>query len=451
MEDRITYLESGIECLESLITFRLRQILANDGSSVATLDVPVEVLDYFKDIMAGSKPFKAEEVFGQQECYCVLVALAPHLSVDFFDKIISREYPAAGDFPAFGGVRGKYNRGLIPTGDTILFLLAGSNLEERLRVITLFKESHFFHRRGILSLGETSNGEPITSGKIILSQDIVQLTMEGNLSLPKFGKDFPAQRISTNLDLETLILDENTYRQIFEIENWIKHGEVLLKDPKLGKHIKRGYRALFHGPPGTGKTLTATILGKRNNKHVYRIDLSLVVSKYIGETEKNLAIMFNKAEHKDWILFFDEADALFGKRTNVKDAHDRYANQEIAYLLQRIENYDGLVVMATNMKKNIDEAFLRRFQSVIHFPMPNSEERIKIWEQALPSSLPLHTEVDITAIGKKYKISGASIINVIHYCSLQAKSRKNGTCQLQFQDFVTGIRREMAKDGRIMS
>ena len=131
----------------------------------------------------------------------------------------------------------------------------------------------------------------------------------------------------------------------------------------MRKRVKPGYRALFHGPPGTGKTLTATLLGKHTGRPVFRIDLSRVVSKYIGETEKNLSRLFDKAEHKDWILFFDEADALFGKRTEIRDAHDKYANQEVAYLLQRIESYAGLVILATNQRGNIDEAFLRRFQA----------------------------------------------------------------------------------------
>ena len=141
----------------------------------------------------------------------------------------------------------------------------------------------------------------------------------------------------------------------------------------MKKVLKPGFKALFHGLPGTGKTLTAMLIGKKTGLDIYRVDLSQMVSKYIGETEKNLAKVFDKAEHKNWILFFDEGDALFGKRTNTKDAHDRYANQQVSYLLQRIEEYDGLVILATNLKNNIDDAFLRRFQSIIHFPMARTQ------------------------------------------------------------------------------
>ena len=127
---------------------------------------------------------------------------------------------------------------------------------------------------------------------------------------------------------------------------------------------------LFIGASGTGKKTFASLIGQQSGKEIFRIDLSMVVSKYIGETERNLELIFAKAESKDWILFFDEADALFGKRTNVRDAHDKYANQEVAYLMKRIEDHNGIVILATNKKSNIDEAFTRRFNSIIHFPLP---------------------------------------------------------------------------------
>jgi len=146
----------------------------------------------------------------------------------------------------------------------------------------------------------------------------------------------------------------------------------LINRESTEKKLKPGYRTLFYGPQGSGKKLTAVLIGKEFDKPVYKIDLSNLVSKYIGETEKNLRIIFDSAEGKEWILFFDEADALFGERTGVKDAHDRYSNQEVSYLLQRIEDYNGLVILATNMKNNIDEAFIRRFNLIIRFPLSKS-------------------------------------------------------------------------------
>lgn len=176
--------------------------------------------------------------------------------------------------------------------------------------------------------------------------------------------------LSTRLSWEDMLLPADTKKALQELSLQVQ----LLKTTtaaaeKTSRRIKRGHKVLFHGPPGTGKTIAATLLGKDNGLPVYRVDLTGIVSKYIGETEKNLERLFTKATQKNGILFFDEADALFGKRTNVRDAHDRYANIDTAWLMQRIEAYKGLLIFATNSKDNIDDAFIRRLQAVIHFPV----------------------------------------------------------------------------------
>ncbi|WP_260607570.1 ATP-binding protein [Chitinophaga polysaccharea] len=200
------------------------------------------------------------------------------------------------------------------------------------------------------------------------------------------------------------------------------------------------------GPPGTGKTFTASLLGKYTGRDVYKIDLSMVVSKYIGETEKNLETLFAKAADKGWIIFFDEADALFGKRTNVRDAHDKYANQEVSYLLQRIEDFNGLVILATNMKNNIDDAFIRRFNAIIQFQVPGERERAAIWQKTFPPNVSFQDDEDIPGKVKKYEITGGNIINVVQYACLKALERK--TAKVSLDDVVNGIRKEMNKEGR---
>jgi SpoVK/Ycf46/Vps4 family AAA+-type ATPase len=205
---------------------------------------------------------------------------------------------------------------------------------------------------------------------------------------------------------------------------------------------------LFYGPPGTGKTLTASLLGKMFNLDVYRIDLSMVISKYIGETEKNLEKVFKRAENKNWILFFDEADALFGKRTNITDSHDKYANQEIAYLMQRLEDYPGLVIMASNMRNNVDEAFTRRLQSVIYFQKPQPKERLKIWTHAFSEeSQPPGTD-EMERIAQLYELSGGSIMNVVQYASLMALNRNEKI--ISTGDVIEGIKREYRKEGKTL-
>ena len=189
------------------------------------------------------------------------------------------------------------------------------------------------------------------SGKLQMDEEYVAKLTTGTVLKPQLGPNFPASLIETGLEWEDLVLKQKTISEIKEIEIWLKHNDVLMSDWGMQHKIKPGYRVMFHGPPGTGKTLTAGLLGKYTKKDVYRIDLSMVVSKYIGETEKNLSSLFDKALNKDWILFFDEADSIFGKRTNVRDAHDKYANQEVSYLLQRIEAHPGLVILASNFQK----------------------------------------------------------------------------------------------------
>ena len=193
-------------------------------------------------------------------------------------------------------------------------------------------------------------------------------------------------------------------------------------------------------------SIAAPLTHGSSGSDVIASNLSLVVSKYIGETEKNLARVFDQAQHKGWILFFDEADALFGKRSETKDAHDRYANQEVAYLLQRIETFDGIAVLASNQKGNIDQAFARRFESVIYFPMPRPEERLRLWRQSFSPKARLEESVDLDKIATQYELCGGSIMNVVRYASLQALER--GSSLVSLETLERGVRREHAKEGK---
>jgi SpoVK/Ycf46/Vps4 family AAA+-type ATPase len=188
---------------------------------------------------------------------------------------------------------------------------------------------------------------------------------------PDFSSDFPASRLTAPLAKDTLDLPQQTQDQIDRIEAMIMCEHSVHQLRSLNKELSLGHRILFHGPSGTGKTLTAAVLGQSTGREVYRIDLSKLMSKYIGETEKNLSRVFDEAEKNGWILFFDEADALFGKRTETRSSHDRYANQEVSYLLQRIDNCSCVIIFATNSRGNIDSAFLRRFQSMVAFALPH--------------------------------------------------------------------------------
>jgi hypothetical protein len=378
----------------------------------------------------------------------VLIALAPHLQPDFFDQAITAQLPEAGEYPQIGGWRGSSHRGFLPTGDTVLFILGGTQLSDRLHLQKLFSPNHpVFASKHVLYLHAPADGEPLMSGRLVLAQDYVNLFIYGYMVSPHLSTQFPAQRITTAMEWQDLVLNAQTLQQIHDLETWILHHPTLLHQWGMKHKLKPGYRALFYGLPGTGKTLTASLLGKYTHKEVYKIDISMVVSKFIGETEKNLASLFARAEGKGWILFFDEADALFGKRTNVRDAHDKYANQEVSYLLQRVENYDGLVILASNLKSNIDDAFMRRFQSIIHFPMPDARERSQLWQLSFPQQAILERSVDIAELSDRYELTGADIMNVVQYCCLQALKRGDGV--ILNDDILCAIKREFNKVGKI--
>ena len=252
--------------------------------------------------------------------------------------------------------------------------------------------------------------------------------------------------IDTNLDWSDLVVSDEVFDELEEIKDWIAHGNVLLNEWGLIKKIKPGYRALFFGPPGTGKTLTACLLGKYAKMDVYRIDLSMFVSKYIGETEKNLGKVFDQAMNKNWILFFDEADSLFGKRTQTSSSNDRFANQEVSYLLQKIEDFPGIIVLATNLKANLDDAFSRRFQNMVYFTIPDAKQREVLWKNAFSKKSILDKNVLLEEIADKYEIAGGSIINVIRYCSLKALKRNDNT--IKKNDIIAGIKKELLKEGK---
>ena len=384
-----------------------------------------------------------------EEYIVLLIALIPHVQPAFFENLIQNFLPQGGDFAEFGGVKGANQRTILPTGETALFIVAGNELPRRLLMQQMFGAEHFFYKEKILWLENVKEGEPVMSGKLLLSQDAIDKFLFNIESSPKFSPEFPAKRLTSQMQWDDLILNGQTKEEIEQIKIWLTYNQDLLQDSNLSRKIKPGYRALFYGPPGTGKTLTASLLGKEFNKEVYRIDLSQVVSKYIGETEKNLEKVFSKAENKDWILFFDEADALFGKRSNVQNAHDKYANQEVSYLLQRVEDFPGLIILASNFKSNIDKAFLRRFNAIVNFPMPVATERFEIWKTSVSSRATFANDVDVWAIARKYELSGSSIVSVMHYASLQAIHKDSFI--ISKADILEGIKREYEKEEKVFT
>jgi len=256
-----------------------------------------------------------------------------------------------------------------------------------------------------------------------------------------------AQPVASRFALEELVLPAGQAQQIDEI----RQAMIALTTVHYGWGTARawnegGLAVLFGGPPGTGKTMAAEALAKALELPMYRIDLSQVVNKYIGETEKNLKRVFDAAELADCLLFFDEADALFGKRTEVKDAHDRFANIEISYLLERMERFKGLAILATNRKKDLDEAFIRRLRFVVEFPLPGVKERERIWRAVFPEAVDA-SSLDFTYLAKQFALAGGHIRSIAFNACLQSAAGQ-ATPKVEMTTVLVAVKRELDKLNR---
>lgn len=443
LEQNAKVLSYELKWLANVLKHRFEVYTGEESEYESIYEVPCI------DIQANRSSYEGIVAFynmSKAERLVLLLALAPHISPEILDVFFTANSTYNRPTTEFGGIRGQNHIGFLPTGETVAFVLGGNNLTARFQMMDFFDENHFFAQHNMVSLDLPQKDEPQLSGALRIATEYLSYFTTGKKYIPKFSSEFPAKHLTTKLEWEDLILDDFVIHDVMEIQAWIDHRQTIMVDWGLGNKIKAGYRTMFYGPPGTGKTLTATLLGKATGLSVYRIDLSKMISKYIGETEKNLAKIFDQAANKDWILFFDEADALFGKRTQTRDSKDRHANQQVAYLLQRIEDFSGVVILATNLKANLDDAFSRRFQSMIYFAAPNVNQRFRLWKNAFSEKSVLSEEIDLYEVAQKYEITGGAIINVLRHCSLAALRR--GSNVILMEDILTGIRREYAKEGK---
>jgi SpoVK/Ycf46/Vps4 family AAA+-type ATPase len=317
-------------------------------------------------------------------------------------------------------------------------------------------------RLGEPALDELAGRFRMTSGQIA---EAAQVTAALDASPgQRLDRALEAARAQTRLELgklavksnpvdcnwADLVVPDDVTAQLREIRSWVANRERVLGDWGFNRKLSRGKgpATLFAGPPGTGKTMAVEIIARDLGLDLYTIDLSAIVSKWIGETEKNLDRVFQAAEHGNAVLCFDEADALFGKRSEVSDAHDRYANIEISYLLQKLETYQGLAVLTTNMLENVDEAFIRRLAFKVHFPFPEVAERRAIWERIWPPETPREDDVDLDALAAGYRLSGGNIKNVALASAYVAAAEGSAVAM---RHALHAVRRELAKIGRAVS
>ncbi len=260
-----------------------------------------------------------------------------------------------------------------------------------------------------------------------------------------------ASRIESRYGWDDLVLPEKQKAALRDACHQVLYGRTVYSKWNFGGKVAygRGVSLLFTGPPGTGKTMAAQVMANELRMELFKVDLSGMLSKYVGETEKNLGVVFEEMKKSQNILFFDEADALFGKRAEVKDANDRYANAQVAYLLQKMEEYEGVIVLATNFMQNFDEAFKRRLKFVVNFPFPGPEQRRAIWEKAFPREAPLDAGVDLDYLAERFELSGSNIKNIAVAAAFLAAG--GGQRTITMPCVLRALHREYEKLGKLLS
>jgi AAA+ superfamily predicted ATPase len=437
-------IEKELSWLQNIIDYRFNQYFGKPTNYNSLYEIKPEHLDNDQSIYA-----KIIQKFQLNiaERLTLILSLTPHVRPQLLDPFFVKNADFNRGFTEFGGLSGVKHSGFIPTGETAAFLYAGLDIKMRMEIIAIFEQGNVFSDQKILYLNGNKEDEPYLSGALIINSEYIDLLTLGKVKKPNFSSKFPATLVDTKLNWSDLILDNSTKNSVDHILTWIKSNDIIINQWNMKRKIKPGYRALFYGPPGTGKTLTASLLGKETGKDVYKIDISMISSKWVGETEKNLARIFDAAETKDWILFFDEADAIFGKRTSSGSSNEKHANQEVSYLLQRTEEYPGTVILASNLKGNIDDAFIRRFQSMILFKMPNSKERLELWSKAFGGNLKVAEDVDLKKIAKDYELSGGAIVNILKFCAI--KAIQSHRYDISEEILIEGIKKELMKEGKV--
>lgn len=258
-----------------------------------------------------------------------------------------------------------------------------------------------------------------------------------------------ARKVVPRYKWADIVLPADRIAQLRELCNHVKYRDRVYGDWGFGRKLAlgKGLTVLFAGPSGTGKTMAADVIAGELGLDLYKIDLSSVVSKYIGETEKNLSRIFDEAETSNAILFFDEADALFGKRSDVKDSHDRYANIEVGYLLQRMEEYEGVAILATNLRKNMDEAFVRRLHFTLDLPFPDEADRHRIWQGIWPQDTPRDESLDLHVLARRFEMTGGNIRNVALAAAFLAADDGD---VVKMSHLMHATQREYQKTGKLL-
>ncbi len=383
------------------------------------------------------------------ERLAILLGLIPHIQPQILDIFFAKNAQFDRVFSEFGGKNNQQSGGFMPTGETLLFLLGGSQTEARVNALQLFQSDHFFAKDQILTLSDsTESGYPLKS-RLVLSTEWVNILLLGEDVMPVFTPKFPLREMERDLEETDLVLETETRRQIDDIRLWIEHRNTLREEWGMKGVIKTAYSVLFHGINGSGKKTAAVLLGKLTGQKVYEVEPSLLQSSHIDESVARIASLFRSASLQNGILYFDEADALFGKRTNLQPKNTDSFNQQLgALLLTHLEGFAGVVIFATESVEDLDERILRRFHKLIRFAILSVSQRLQLWQQNIPEKATLADDVNLAKLAQDFELNAGSIVNVISDAALQALA--SGTDEITLMSLRRGIRKELVKMGKIV-
>ena len=443
VEANAAALAADLDWLSNQITVRLQSYFESGHTHATSASAP--------PLPAGPSTYAAylrDRGLDGDARLLLALALAPHLRPAALDVLFTHNDAIGRPFTEFGGARHDRGGPFLPTGETALFVLAGADMAKRFAWQAALSGEHVLLREGALRLDPAEPGMPPWAGSLTVAPHLIDAWTLGRSGPQRADPGFPATPLRTDQTWDDLVVSDEVRSALGQIATWAVCGPAVLDDWGFRRRGGAGYRALLYGPPGTGKTLSAALLGQRAGREVVRVDLSTVVSKYIGETEKNLARLFEAAEGRDWILFFDEADALFGRRAEVKDAHDRFANQQVSYLLQRLESFSGVVLLATNLAQHLDPAFKRRFHQSVRFSLPDERLREDLWTRVLRPPVRVTDDVAPAALAST-PLSPAAITNAVRTAALLAVS--GGAAAITPDHLDRAVAAELSREGRSRS